>query len=177
MPCEITMKAVDKKTTWVEKVLLVFIGLLAVTLIILSLSQGRIKRNYHWSRERSAAGTLATATCNKINETNAKDILSILRTVTDPELGGIDIVSLGLIYDVAVENNRVNITMTLTTPRCPFIGQLIEDIKKAVFAHPGVDTVDLHITLEPAWTLDRLVPEAREKIFSSFRHNKEVSHE
>lgn len=89
-----------------------------------------------------------------------------LKTVMDPELH-IDIVSLGLVYDVSVkereEKIQVHIVMTLTTPGCP-LAPLIEDlVKKATSSISGIDKrdVSLEITFEPAWSIEKMSEEAR----------------
>lgn len=82
-----------------------------------------------------------------------------LKTVMDPELF-IDIVSLGLIYDVFVTENLIRVTMTLTTPGCPLapvIDQLIRDALEPL----GVKKIELILVWEPAWTKDRMSEEAK----------------
>ncbi len=69
-------------------------------------------------------------------------VLSVLRSVQDPELHR-DIVSLGMIHDLAVEAGRVSFTMVLTTPACPLREQIELDVRAALDAAPGVETVDI----------------------------------
>lgn len=74
----------------------------------------------------------------------------MLETVMDPELG-IDIYSLGLIREVeVVSNERVHITMTLTTPACPLGPQIMDDIR-ATLRPIGYTTVDIDLTFDPPW--------------------------
>jgi ATP-binding protein involved in chromosome partitioning len=69
-------------------------------------------------------------------------ILDALRSVKDPELH-VDIVSLGMIEDLAVEGDRVSLTVNLTTPGCPLKTQIEKDVKDALSRLPGVGTVAL----------------------------------
>jgi metal-sulfur cluster biosynthetic enzyme len=85
-----------------------------------------------------------------------EQIMRALATVFDPELG-MSIVDLGLVYDVAVENGRARITMTLTTPGCPLHDSMKAWVSEAVRRVPGVDHVDVTITFDPPWTPGRLV--------------------
>ena len=82
--------------------------------------------------------------------TNKEKIIEILKTINDPELF-IDVYKLGLIYNVNIENEKVDITMTLTTPMCPFGPQLIEQIKTQVGSLEGVKEVNIDLVFEPAW--------------------------
>ena len=73
-----------------------------------------------------------------------------LRAVIDPELG-LDVVTLGRVYDVALRDGAACVTHSLTTPRCP-LGQVIQDgIRAAVAAVPGVRSVDVRLVWDPAW--------------------------
>ena len=76
-----------------------------------------------------------------------------LKEVIDPELG-INVVELGLIYEVKVEDKTVKITMTLTTPFCPLAGHLVEQVKRKV-EELGVKA-DVELTFDPPWTPDRI---------------------
>jgi metal-sulfur cluster biosynthetic enzyme len=87
-------------------------------------------------------------------------VLEALRTVNDPELG-INIVDLGLVYDVRVEGDAVHIEYTLTTMGCP-IGPLIEaQINQVIEPIEGVDRVDAEMVLTPPWTPDKMSEEAK----------------
>lgn len=87
-----------------------------------------------------------------------------LKTVMDPELF-VDIVSLGLIYDVGVQRTtngiqQIKVTMTLTTPGCPLapiIDQMVRDALKPL----KPDRVELILVWEPAWTKERMSDEAK----------------
>lgn len=84
-----------------------------------------------------------------------------LETVIDPELG-LDIVRLGLVYDVRDLGDRVEVDMTLTTPGCPVSEQLPREAEDAVVRALPDREVTFRIVWEPPWTPDRLTPEAME---------------
>ena len=87
-------------------------------------------------------------------------VMDALRKVNDPELG-INIVDLGLVYDVRVEDGTVHIDYTLTTMGCP-IGPLIEEqIRQMLEPVEGVDQVEAEMTLSPPWTPDKMSEEAK----------------
>jgi metal-sulfur cluster biosynthetic enzyme len=87
-------------------------------------------------------------------------VMDALRKVNDPELG-INIVDLGLVYDVRVEGGTVHIDYTLTTMGCP-IGPLIEDqIRQMLEPVEGIDEVQAEMTLSPPWTPDKMSEEAK----------------
>lgn len=75
----------------------------------------------------------------------------LLHDVIDPELG-VNIVDLGLVYDLAITDHGVaQIQMTLTTPGCPLGGYLEEAIRTTLWGAPGITDVDIDIVWEPAW--------------------------
>ena len=87
-------------------------------------------------------------------------ILEALKEVHDPELG-INIVDLGLVYDVSIENDTVHITYTLTTMGCP-IGPLIEaQMQQLLAGFPGVENVEAEMVLRPPWTPEMMSDEAK----------------
>ena len=87
-------------------------------------------------------------------------VIEALREVDDPELG-INIVDLGLVYDVKIEDDAVHVTYTLTTMGCP-IGPLIEQqIKQMIEPIEGIDRVEAEMTLSPPWTPEKMSEEAK----------------
>jgi len=89
-----------------------------------------------------------------------EEVMEALRQVEDPELG-MDIVELGLLYDVEVEGPAVKVTYTLTSMGCP-AGQMIEeDIERTVREVPGVDDVKSELTFEPPWSPERMSEDAK----------------
>jgi metal-sulfur cluster biosynthetic enzyme len=88
------------------------------------------------------------------------DVIEALRTVEDPELG-MDIVELGLFYDVELEGSTAKITHSLTSMGCP-AGQMIEEgIRDAAASVPGVEHVDIELVWDPPWTPDRMSDDAK----------------
>ena len=86
-------------------------------------------------------------------------VLESLKEVIDPELG-INIVDLGLIYDLIIEGPKVKIKMTLTSPGCPLYGMIHTTVSAAV-RKTGAEDVDLELVFEPPWTPDKISPEAK----------------
>ncbi|MEX2465477.1 MAG: metal-sulfur cluster assembly factor [Gemmatimonadota bacterium] len=92
-----------------------------------------------------------------------KDIQKALKGVKDPELG-IDLVSLGLIYDIEVEGGDVKTIMSLTSPMCPVAGEIVEQAEKAILGVEGVETADVQLTFDPPWTPERIPPLIRSSL-------------
>ena len=77
-------------------------------------------------------------------------IIEVLKTVEDPELF-LDIWFLGLIYSIEIEETKVKIDMTFTSPMCPAGPQLIDEVKTKISKMPGVEDVDLKVVFTPQW--------------------------
>lgn len=90
----------------------------------------------------------------------AEEVTQVLDEVIDPELG-IGIVSLGLVYRVAVDGDAVSILMTLTVPGCPMHETIVRDVEARITALPWVRGVAVTLTFDPPWTPDRLSEQAR----------------
>lgn len=86
-----------------------------------------------------------------------KDIRKALRKVKDPELN-LDIVVLGLIYDIDIADTHVNARISLTSPFCPVAGQIVDDAKAAIEGVEGIDTANVELTFDPPWTPERIDP-------------------
>lgn len=83
-----------------------------------------------------------------------------LRTVKDPELN-LDLVVLGLIYDLQIKGSHVDVTMSLTSPMCPVAGELLTKAREAVEGVEGVESADVELTFTPPWTAERIPPTIR----------------
>ena len=83
-----------------------------------------------------------------------------LRGVKDPELN-LDLVVLGLIYDIRIDGGRVEVTMSLTSPMCPVAGELVSQAREAVEGVEGVESADVELTFSPPWTAERINPTIR----------------
>ena len=89
-----------------------------------------------------------------------EEVIEALRIVEDPELG-MDIVELGLLYDVAVDGSKVHVTYSLTSMGCPVGPMLEQQITEAVAEMPGVDDVESELTWDPPWTPEKMSDDAK----------------
>lgn len=78
-----------------------------------------------------------------------------LYTVYDPEIG-INLVDLGLIYDLTSDHGNVHVTMTLTTPGCPMSDSMPPGVQRVLEAIPGVNEVKVDLVWDPPWNPDRI---------------------
>ena len=88
------------------------------------------------------------------------EVIDALRVVEDPELG-MDIVELGLLYDVEVEGPKVHVTFSLTSMGCPVGPMLEQQIQETVASMPGVAEVESELTWEPPWTPEKMSEDAK----------------
>ncbi len=79
------------------------------------------------------------------------EVYQRLKRVIDPEIG-LSIIKLGLVYDLAVRDGAVTVTMTLTTPGCPMGGPITDGVKSVVAELPWVRDVAVNVVWEPAWS-------------------------
>jgi metal-sulfur cluster biosynthetic enzyme len=84
----------------------------------------------------------------------------VLRRVKDPELN-LNIVDLGLIYDIQVEGIDINVDMSLTSPGCPSGPEIMGEAEKQLRTVPGVGDVKINLIWSPPWTPDRIEPRVR----------------
>lgn len=92
-----------------------------------------------------------------------KDVRNALKTVMDPELG-LNLVVLGLVYDIEVDGADVLATISLTSPMCPVAGQIVEDAKNAIAGVEGVERAEVDLTFDPPWTPERIAPLIRSSL-------------
>ncbi len=88
------------------------------------------------------------------------DVEDALTNVIDPELG-LDFVELGLIYGIEVDEGKVAVSFTLTTPACPIGPQVTEQIEEFVGELDGVTDVESSMTFTPPWTPERMSEDAK----------------
>ncbi|MEM5829173.1 MAG: metal-sulfur cluster assembly factor [Candidatus Aenigmatarchaeota archaeon] len=89
-------------------------------------------------------------------------VLGVLKKCFDPEIP-INVVDLGLIYDVKVKEGDVKIKMGLTSPGCPMQSFIVEDIRSKISKIKGVKKVDIEISSE-SWSPDRISKKAKKKL-------------
>ena len=92
--------------------------------------------------------------------TEAGQLRELLRDVLDPELG-VDIVSLGLVYGIEVNERTAAVLATTTTPACPLGEYIKAEIERTLLASGAVDHVAVQITHTPAWTPQLMEPATR----------------
>jgi metal-sulfur cluster biosynthetic enzyme len=91
---------------------------------------------------------------------SADQVKLALRKVKDPELN-LNIVDLGLIYDIMVDGSEVQVDMTLTSPGCPAGPQIMGDVERVLKALPGVTNVAINLVWQPFWSPDKIEPRVR----------------
>jgi metal-sulfur cluster biosynthetic enzyme len=89
-----------------------------------------------------------------------EEVYEALEEVIDPELG-LDFVSLGLVYDVEIQNGEVLITFTLTTPACPIGPQVTEQMREFVSEIDGVEQVHPRMVFDPPWSPEMMSEDAK----------------
>ena len=117
--------------------------------------------------QREESETQAEATSPRDEDGEAAETPEIagrvresLKGVIDPELG-LNIVDLGLVYDVEVEDRKALVTMTLTSPGCPAGGMIMSGAQQAAAGVDGIDEAEVKLVWKPFWTPERIDPEVR----------------
>jgi metal-sulfur cluster biosynthetic enzyme len=88
------------------------------------------------------------------------EVLEALKKVIDPEIG-LNIVDLGLVYNVDVQEDRVEVEFTLTSPGCPLGDMITQDIKQVVSDASGVEQVVAKLVWDPPWSVEFMSEEAK----------------
>lgn len=86
-----------------------------------------------------------------------------LHDVKDPEFD-LNVIDMGLIYGIEVEDDEVEILMTLTSRSCPFGSVFDEVITEELMGVDGVEDVEIELTFDPPWTMERMTEEGRQQI-------------
>ena len=97
------------------------------------------------------------------NKTNLSmsNIIEILENIHDPEIP-VNIYELGLIYDIQIlENNNVQIKMSLTSPGCPVAGEMPQEVADKVSELKNVGETEVELVWDPPWTVDKMSDDAR----------------
>lgn len=88
-------------------------------------------------------------------------VIDVLHTVYDPEIP-VDVYELGLIYNIEIsDQGDVKVLMTMTTPNCPMIESLPEEIESKINAMQEVKSAKVEVTFDPAWDKDMMSEEAK----------------
>jgi metal-sulfur cluster biosynthetic enzyme len=96
----------------------------------------------------------------------ADDVRAALSQVIDPEVG-INIVDLGLIYEVwlSEDKRQIQVRMTMTTPACPMSAHISDEVREALRQRwPALRQVQVELVWDPPWSTDRLSDEARRQL-------------
>ena len=88
------------------------------------------------------------------------DIIAALKTVYDPEIP-VNVWDMGLIYDIAIESDKVTLQMTFTSPTCPMMEEILEQVRAAVQNVVGEIPVRVDLVWDPPWDLSRMSDAAR----------------
>lgn len=100
-------------------------------------------------------------------------IMEALRECYDPEIP-VNIVDLGLIYNVAIDQGRVTVKFTLTARGCPAHELLSQQVKDAVAKLPGVTSAEVEVVWDPPWTPDKMSKTGREKLQAMQEDSSEI---
>lgn len=92
-----------------------------------------------------------------------KEVIGMLKECYDPEIP-VNIVDLGLIYGIDVDDDKVHVRMTLTAPGCPMHAVIARDVKQRLERMEGVKKAEVEVVWEPVWTPDRMSDEAKKKL-------------
>ncbi len=90
-------------------------------------------------------------------------IWEVLKNCYDPEIP-VNIVDLGLVYDVSIEDDVVKVKMTLTAPGCPMHSVIAQDVKSKLLATEGVKDAIVEIVWDPPWSPEMMSDEAKAKL-------------
>jgi metal-sulfur cluster biosynthetic enzyme len=92
-----------------------------------------------------------------------KDIRDALKKVKDPELN-VDLVTLGLVYDIQVQDSLAKAIISLTSPMCPVAGEIVDQARLAIAKVDGVEKAEVELTFDPPWTPERISPIIRSSL-------------
>ncbi len=92
-----------------------------------------------------------------------QEVMKALEAVIDPELG-LNIVEMGLVYGVKVENDQVHVSMTLSARACPLHGSMLSGAENVIKRMDGVKAVVVELVWDPPWTPDMIAPETRKRM-------------
>lgn len=94
---------------------------------------------------------------------NVERIRKLLMQVNDPELG-VNIVDLGLVYEIQHHPDKVYVRMTLTTPGCPMHDTIVGGVERVLKDQMGIDEVEVDVVWDPLWSPDKMSKVAKEML-------------
>lgn len=97
------------------------------------------------------------------NDTDIKRVWEILQTITDPEIPVLSITDLGIVRDVLIENNALQISITPTYIGCPAMDVIATNIKMELLAN-GFNNIQIKQVITPAWTTDWITKTGKQKL-------------
>jgi len=92
-----------------------------------------------------------------------EQVYEVLQKCYDPEIP-VNIVDLGLIYDVSVEEDHVTVKMTLTSPGCPAHVFISEEVRQRLSRIPGIASANVQVVWEPPWNPSRMSESAKKQL-------------
>ena len=92
-----------------------------------------------------------------------EDVMKALKECYDPEIP-VNLWDLGLIYDVAVDGDKVHVKMTLTAPGCPMHSFISQEVKEKLQTVSGVKEATVEVVWDPPWSPDKMSPEAKAQL-------------
>ena len=98
-----------------------------------------------------------------MSKINKEDVISILKQCYDPEIP-IDLWNLGLIYEIKIADNSIDIVMSLTTPGCTMGQYMADDIKLKLEQLKNVKTINVEVVFDPPWQPEMMSNEGRKKL-------------
>tara|TARA_Y100001968_G_scaffold225479_1_gene208315 strand:- start:21 stop:368 length:348 start_codon:yes stop_codon:yes gene_type:complete len=109
-----------------------------------------------------------------MSQINKDEVISVLKQCYDPEIP-IDLWNLGLIYDIKIKNNNIDIIMSLTTPGCTMGQYMADDIKSKLEQINSVENVTVEVVFDPPWQPEMMTDEGRQKLGFSPTENTNKS--
>ena len=94
------------------------------------------------------------------SQVREEDVIEVLREVYDPEIP-VNIVDLGLVYEINLQPGRVDVKRTLTAMGCPMAGDVMADVRDHLLQLEGVEEAGVELVYEPPWTPERMTEDAR----------------
>ncbi len=92
-----------------------------------------------------------------------EDVVKVLKDCYDPEIP-VNVWDLGLVYDIQIETEKINVKMTLTAPGCPMHTMISEDVRSKLLSLDGVKEATVQMVWDPPWSPDKMSEEAKAQL-------------